>query len=193
MAASSANSESLSEKCFLLSVRSDLSMSCAQLRRWFRFYFCWIFCGCLLTVPLAGCDEEDPLGPTGTVHGQLALDGQPLQAGTHVVFQHGDRGYLAYGTTNATGEFTIDSWNNGQLPVGGYEIAIQPPKPKVDLESIDAQQLIEHPELAKQARTVVDFPSTYRSPITSGLKYTVNTGDNRFEIELHKQTPTSRR
>lgn len=140
---------------------------------------------CLISA--MGCGGES-YGPTGTVDGKLTLEGNPLQSGTAVVFQHQEKGFLAYGQTDAEGNYRISSFNAGNLPVGRYSISIQPPPPKVDEASLDAHELIENPKLIEQTVVVVDFPERYRDTRKSKLEFEVNEGPNRCNLQLTGDT-----
>lgn len=134
-------------------------------------------------IAIAGCSKET-FGPTGTVDGQVLFNGSPLQPGTAVVFQHEEKGYLAFGQTDESGNYKISSWNNGNLPVGEYAVTIQPPKPAISEQDLDAHELIENPELIEQTIVKMDFPSRYRDAHTSQLRFMVQQGANRYEIQL---------
>ena len=69
--------------------------------------------GVVTLVLLAGCSGEFDYGPRGTISGRLSKGGQPLPAGTYVSFMEPEKGYLAFGTTDEDGRFTIDSAFDG--------------------------------------------------------------------------------
>ena len=88
-------------------------------------------CGLLAFV---GCGGDFDYGSTGQITGVLTLDGKPLDPGYVVNFMEPMKGYLAFGTTDAEGKFTVNTWNNGKMPVGPYRVFIAPPRdPSEDL------------------------------------------------------------
>ena len=131
---------------------------------------------------LTGCSSGVDYGPTGTVSGRLTKQGKPLSAGTQVVFMHPEKGYAAFGSTDAEGNFSITSWNDGNLPIGTYRVMIQPPAGDLNPETASDEQLLE----GAQAESVpeAEFDFKYRQTSTSGLEYEVEKGSNTFEIDL---------
>jgi hypothetical protein len=130
-----------------------------------------------------GCARGPDYGPTGTVRGTLRYQGQPLAAGTAVVFKELTAGYACMGLTTPDGAYRLDSWNQGNLPIGRYEVMIQPPAP-LDPDSLDPDELINNPELMERTQVKYDFPRKYSQLATSGLSCDVKEGENEFPIEL---------
>ena len=139
------------------------------------------FAGLLFVASLVGCGG-DPYGPTGRITGKLTMDGKVMPAGHAVSFMQMEKGFLAYGMTDAEGKFTVSSWNNGKIPIGSYSVMIAPPGG----ESIDANASAEERFEQGQAKgkSTTTFPSRYRETTTSGLKYDIAEGDNHFDIDL---------
>ncbi len=46
------------------------------------------------------------------------------------------KGFLAYGLTDAEGNFTITSWNEGNMPIGKYTVSVAPPEGKVKVQEL---------------------------------------------------------
>ena len=128
-----------------------------------------------------GCGG-DPYGPTGKVTGKLTMDGKQLPAGHAVSFMQMEKGFLAFGMTDAEGKFEIKSFNNGNMPIGMYDVMIAPPSGG-DVSNLSAEERFDKPELSAPKSKVL-FPSRYRETTTSGLKYEITKGDNHFEIDL---------
>jgi len=128
---------------------------------------------------LAGCSSEFDYGPRGTITGRLTKAGKPLLPGTHVSFMEPEKGYLAYGTTDADGNYTVDSAFEGQMPIGTYGVMIQPPT-TVDPESLDAEAMLSGQ--GKVAPTTI--PDKYRQFSTSGLTFPITEGENKIDIDL---------
>jgi hypothetical protein len=142
----------------------------------------------LSVIALAGCGGYD-YGPTGQITGRLTMDGKPLPAGHAVTFMEMQKGYLAFGVTDANGDFEVKSWNEGYMPVGPYKVAIAPPAGTApDTSQYSADELFEHPELMDEPGGKALFPRKYLSSTTSGLEYTVKEGENHFEIDLKSKS-----
>lgn len=131
---------------------------------------------------LAGCSSGVDYGPTGTVSGRLTKQGQSLAEGTQVVFMHPEKGYAAFGSTDAEGNFSITSWNEGNLPIGAYRVMIQPPAGDLNPDTASDEQLLEGAQVESVPEAEFDFK--YRQTSTSGLAYEVEEGPNSFEIDL---------
>ena len=136
--------------------------------------------GCVVVVALlSGCSGDFDYGPTGTITGRLTRNGKPVLPGTYVSFMEPEKGYLALGTTDLEGKYTVDSWNDGNMPVGTYGVMIQPPT-GVDPEALSAEDLLK----GKGKVAPSDIPVKYRQFLTSGLKYPVKEGPNTIDIDL---------
>ena len=138
---------------------------------------------CVVALVVSGCSGGYDYGPTGTVSGKLLYKGQPLTPGTAVVLKNLTTGHACMGQTGPAGDFTLNSWNDGNLPVGKYEVMIQPPAP-VDPETIDPQALIDNPKLMEQTKVKYDFPQKYSQLSSSGLSFEVKEGKNEYQIDL---------
>lgn len=139
---------------------------------------------CLLT--LSGCGHD--YGPTGRITGRLTMDGKPLSPGTAVSFMQMEKGFLAFGLTDAEGKFEVKSFNEGEMPVGKYNVMVAPPAgtPQTKPEYIDPDEAFEHPELLDPV-VKSEFPDRYRDTTTSGLAFDVKSGTNSFEIDLQSK------
>ena len=129
-----------------------------------------------------GCSGGVDYGPSGTAAGKLTMGKKPLKPGTQVVFMHPEKGYASFGTTDAEGNFKITSFNDGQLPIGKYQVMIQAPAGE-DPDSKTAEEMMA-PQTGELSQA--EFPFKYRQTSTSGLEYEVKTGPNSFEIDLVK-------
>ncbi|MGC1274113.1 MAG: carboxypeptidase-like regulatory domain-containing protein [Planctomycetaceae bacterium] len=127
-----------------------------------------------------GCSSEFDYGPRGTISGRLTLNSKPLLPGTHVSFMEPEKGYLAFGTTDAEGNYTVNSAFDGEMPIGTYGVMIQPPAGTVDPESLSAEDLLEGQ--GKVAPS--EIPAKYRQFSTSGLSYPIQEGPNTIDIVL---------
>lgn len=141
--------------------------------------------GLFLVTAIVGCGGYD-YGPTGTVTGRLTMDGKPLPAGHNVSFMDMEKGYLAFGTTDADGNFTVQSWNEGNMPAGKYKVTIAPPAGTAPAEegNYSAEEIFDNPELLEAPAPNMVFPRKYGSTTTSGLEYQVEEGENHFDIDI---------
>lgn len=130
---------------------------------------------------LVGCGS-DPYGPTGKVTGKLTMDGKPLAAGHAVSFMQMEKGFLAYGITDAEGKFVVKSWNDGKMPIGSYSVMIAPPGGEGETSDLSAEDRFEQGQANGKSKS--SFPARYRETTTSGLKYDIVEGDNNFDIDL---------
>ncbi len=146
-----------------------------------RDTFLWAMAGLCLVI--AGCNGHD-FGPTGTVAGTLLRDGEPLRSGTVVVFMQVDQGYAGYGETDAQGNFRILSFNDGNMPVGRYQVMLQPVTLGPDPESATPEDLLDRPEMFQAVEATEEFDFKYRQTSTSGLEFDVEAGENVFRIEI---------
>jgi hypothetical protein len=100
-----------------------------------------------------------------------------------VIFKNLTTGHSCVGEVDAAGNYTLDSWNDGRLPVGTYSVMIHPP-PAIDPETIDPEVLIENPEMMENMEPEFDFPKRYSRIATSGLSFEIEQGKNEYSIEL---------
>lgn len=144
-----------------------------------------LLCG-ILFVP--GCSKEHDYGPTGTIDGRLTMDGNPLPEGTKVMFMMQREGYLAYGLTDAEGNFTIGGWNDGNMPTGTYKVMLQPAGDDAEMvENMTPEEQLEYRAPKKKKTTDVAFPKRYRSIETSKLEYQVEKGPNTIPIDIQSK------
>ncbi len=132
---------------------------------------------------LPGCSSGHDYGPTGRVTGRLTMDGAPLSAGSGVCFMEPMAGFLAFGMTDADGKFSVDSWNEGNLPVGKYKVWLASP-PGAAPREMTSEERMDHPELAAEPKVRLEFPRKYVDKKTSGLEFDVKEGDNHFDINV---------
>ena len=146
--------------------------------------------GCLVVITLlvvaSGCGSGHS-GPTGTVRGTVTLNGEPVPAGTGVVFVSDD-GFSASGQVDAGGTYELSSANTGtRIPAVSYKVMISAPSgDEVTAEETDYEAMMEASASgqAPSAATPSAVPAKYGSTATSGLTFTVDAGDNTIAIEL---------
>lgn len=136
-----------------------------------------------IIMSLGGCGGS-PYGPTGRVAGKLTMEGKTLPAGHSVSFMQMEKGFLAYGITDAEGKFEVKSWNDGQMPIGSYDVMIGPPGGETaEISQQSAEDRFDNPQ-GNAAKNRVAFPARYRETTKSGLRFEVKEGDNNFDIDL---------
>jgi hypothetical protein len=94
-----------------------------------------------------------------------------------------EKGFLAFGITDAEGRFEVKSWNNGNMPIGKYDVMIAPPGDGGNDSNRSAEERFDNPQSTASGSGVL-FPSRYRESTTSGLQYEIVKGVNHFDIDL---------
>ncbi len=91
-------------------------------------------------------------------------------------------GFLAYGITDAEGNFQVKSAYNGKMPIGSYDVMIAPPGGEGDTSTVSAEDRFEQGQANGKSKTA--FPARYRETTKSGLKYDIKEGKNHFNIDI---------
>lgn len=152
-----------------------------------RLYPEWMLIGSLAIAVSAGCSGEFDYGDTGRISGRLTFEGKPLVAGHGVIFMEPAKGYLAYGETDAEGRYEVNSWNNGDMPVGTYKVQIGGPPAPPPRKDLTAEEAFDHPELVDPQPPPIVFPKKYLDNETSGLTFEIKAGANSCDIDLKKE------
>lgn len=121
---------------------------------------------------LAGCRAKKP--PSGTVLGRVTLDGQPVTAGVVTLINAG-LGAGASGQLDLSGMYRV----SGELPVGQYEVMIQPlqaPPPLPSAPGVLPQETSDLPH--------AEIPPQFQDTKTSGLIATIKPGSNTADLQL---------
>lgn len=150
----------------------------------------------LLPLFLAGCNSGDSgySGPTGTVSGQMIIDGKPLAEGCQVGFQSIEGGYMATGVVKSDGKYTLTYNGSFQIPAVEYRVQLASPVPQQEFKPAGSEvqdptkmalKVMGPPGSAKvKEPPKPPFPPKYSSVITSGLTYTVKDGANTADFDL---------
>lgn len=125
---------------------------------------------CCLAVVAAGCRRGPVLGK---VHGQVAFQGQPLEAGI-IGFSNRQSGVHMTANLDAQGHYMVSMAKGFGLPPGSYLVAIYPFIADLPIGSTARPVHHEFPNI----------PAPYRKPETSGLSIEVREGDNPFNVDL---------
>jgi hypothetical protein len=121
------------------------------------YHLSWIL---LLSLLACGCGGKLP----GRISGAVTLDDAPLHTGT-VVFHPASGGANAYGTIDKKGNYSVSTGTDQGLVLGEYAVTVvattgPPPEGKLLI------------------------PARYGNAQKSGLRFTVNSGSNQFNIPL---------
>lgn len=142
----------------------------------------------LVTV-VAGCGEaaDGFAGPRGKVSGRATLAGEPLPAGCQVLFMATKGGFTASGVVGPQGAFALEYQVPAGLPVGDYVVQVSPPATTSGGASADPAEMAKRMNLsAGGSKQDMPFPSRYATASTSGLAFTVQAGENTFDVGLTK-------
>lgn len=134
----------------------------------------WPALGCLL-VCLCGCGGPYDAGVTGIV----TLDGTAVPRGT-VSFAPVGGGPAAYARIDSDGSYTMQTGRAVGLPSGEYQVTVAANEPP----TIQRTAAGGPPPDGKSIT-----PEWYRTRQTSGLKYKVERGKNKIDLELTSQPP----
>jgi hypothetical protein len=127
----------------------------------------------LVCAATLGCGRGETLG---TVHGKVTLQGKPVTAGI-VVFSSKEKGVHMTASLQPDGGYELQMARGFGLPLGTYQIAINPP--------IFEAPMPGKPDPQPKAPSQSNIPLKYYRFETSGLSLTVVDGDNPFDIDLH--------
>ena len=139
----------------------------------------------VLMLLVAGCGGDGAerfKGPFGQVTGKVTFEGKPIPEGSQVLFQSTEKGgYLATGTVNANGEYTLQCNGSPDLPGLTYQVTFVPASKATGGGAADP---------ALGAKVVVStapppFPAKYASPAKDRV-FTVKEGKNTADFALTK-------
>ncbi len=114
-----------------------------------------------------------------TVSGAVTLDGNQLSRGT-VAYHPVSGGPAAYARIGGDGSYSVQTGREEGLPSGEYEVTVVANEPPVEKQS----NLGGPPAPGKPIT-----PPWYRTKQSSGLRFTVEAGDNDINLELKSQPP----
>ncbi len=146
-------------------------------------------------IGIAGCRSpaDGYSGPRGTVAGSIAVDGQPIAQGCQVVFIAKGGNFIASGTVEQDGRYTLLYRVAQGLPVGDYAVQLGLPRdfaPISDPGDLSPQDLDLRPrdlrEITRAWRAAMPFSERYLTTATSGLEFTVQPGANTADFNLAK-------
>ncbi len=139
-------------------------------------------------VGLVGCSRpaDGYSGPRGTVAGRLVIDGRPVPRGCQVVFMATRGSFIASGTVEHDGRYSLLYRVAEGLPVGEYVVQVGLPAgwgPAI-AGSAGGSQSTDVNEISKAWIAAMPFPERYLAASTSGLEFTVQSGENTADFLL---------
>mgnify|MGYP006274188613 CR=1 FL=1 len=133
---------------------------------------------CLVGMLITGCGGAPDRPPVYKVNGVLKLAGKPVPDAT-VQFKP-EKGRPAKGKTNASGEFSLTTYNTNDGAIEGRH--------QVTVVAAISEQIVSNTpdDLKKIEAAAAVVPAKYADAKTSGLVNTVEKdGKNFFEIDLN--------
>lgn len=128
---------------------------------------------CLIWI--AGCGGASgpklPEGPRGSATAKVTYDGKFITVGTLVL--DSGQGFIASGTPNAEGVFTLKGPKGEEIPAGTYTVGISPPPAPEPA----AGQMPEPPKID-------GVPAKFYVPSTSKVTVEVKAGKQQLDIML---------
>lgn len=155
---------------------------------------------CLLcVVGIVGCTEDTDRPETVRVTGTVTLNGDPLEGALVAFSPKGGTGNAAAGTTDASGKYTLTTFESGDGAVPGtYMVGVT--KTEAADATVPASSSAEDVDAAyeaaekagvdvmgggKVAETKQLLPAKYGNPTSSGFEFEVTKGgDNNFDLPL---------
>ena len=123
----------------------------------------------LVLVGVVGCNDKPGTAPTLKVTGTVTYNGEPVE-GASVAFIP-ENGRPASGTTDASGKFTLSTFESGDGAVlGKHTVAIS--------ESSEAPSAEGEEDYSLPDESAERFPAKYADPGTSGFTADVKEGED---------------
>jgi len=125
-------------------------------------------------VVLPGCGSSEAIGK---LSGRVTFQGQPVPEGLIVFSNPGQGAHIAV-ELRAGGDYVVKRFGAEGVPLGTYQVWITPPR--VDAPMGPARE-------PPRIREYQNIPKKYHDPTTSGLKLTVEEGENLFYVNMKAQ------
>ncbi len=126
--------------------------------------------GVLLFSAAVGCEGANE----ATVKGLVTIDAEPLTHGT-VAFYAGSKntGQAATGAIQPDGTFRVQTGQSGKLAPGEYAVTVTASTPSIP-----------NPDGGPPTPGELITPANYASVATSGLRYSIRSGENTIDVVL---------
>jgi hypothetical protein len=119
----------------------------------------------------AGCGDGGERHFYSQIQGTVTCEGKGLESAS-ISFEGGPAG--TFGGPVEAGKYHFDN-----VAEGTYDVVIYP--------IIASSVKLDPKSRLAEPRRRTDIPSQYRSALTSGIKATITTGVNTFDVELEKE------
>jgi hypothetical protein len=139
---------------------------------------CIIFASLLALWTIVGCGSAYD----ASVAGVVTLDGKSLPYGL-VGFYPVSPGPAAYAYIDESGKYAVRTGREEGLPPGEYQVTVAANEPPAIART---EQGLPPPP----GKSVT--PAWYRTKETSGLKFTVQPGENEINLELTSKPPSAK-
>jgi hypothetical protein len=141
--------------------------------RWVGLMVLWVVLGAV------GCGSSS----TGTVSGKVTYKGAPLKGGT-VTFVNKQQSSLA--EIQEDGSYKAEKVPTGDATISVETTSLKPPNQMAmkNRPPAGAQGGPKMPDYEARAKRYIQIPDKYSDAQQSGLKYTVKSGSQEFEIKL---------
>ncbi len=145
-------------------------------------------------IGIAGCRSpaDGYSGPRGTVAGSIAVDGQPIAQGCQVVFIAKGGNFIASGTVEQDGRYTLQYRVAQGLPIGDYVVQLGLPRDFAPIGDPGDLRPRDLKEITRAWRAAMPFSERYLTTATSGLEFTVQPGANTADFGLAKTSRARR-
>lgn len=151
---------------------------------------------------LFGCSEDTGGVEFGTASGVVMHNGSPVVNARVMAFP--DKGPLAVGATDSSGKFTFNTGNHKGVAVGRIRVSVATVEPEAEPTEADATPVatsssdpqsaggnlaamvkVAESQKKKKNNKKTDSPlAKYADPSTSGLFYTIKSGQNDINVIL---------
>ena len=145
----------------------------------------------------AGCSRQPSRPKTYPVHGTVIFNGKPVEGAT-VTFVPKDGSsaqpapQAASAVTDAKGNYALGTFGSGDgAMVGEYLVKVakysptQQPPQRADTPDSEMEAFLQFKKgVIQKTGPKNELPARYENEKTSGLFYTVQAGDNTFDIKL---------
>jgi hypothetical protein len=140
----------------------------------------------LLVVGVCGCGNDATRQATVPVTGVVTYNGEPVEGAAVVFGAASGQDRPATGTTDASGRFSLTTYEQGDGAIAGrFTVAISKTETVGGMTEDEEHAAIEAGQQVKPAETVDRLPEKYKDGIGSGLTAEVEAGrENHFDFEL---------
>lgn len=133
-----------------------------------------------------GCGESKP---SGTVTGQVTLDGEPVSAGNEIFFEQRSKGLIAAGVIQDEGKYALNYNGSPHIPLGDYVVFVGPPATNMSEKEFYSLKQKVDAEFRSRGETPPPspdwvLPTKYYQARTSPLRATIKPGENVVDLTL---------